>query len=147
MIAAIDPGLHGAFAVLDNDGRLVSVTDLPVVDGQVNAALFADLVLAQRLDVCVLELVSTRPGLSAQSVLKTGRGYGVLEGVLAALSVRTEATTATKWKKDMALNNDKAVSRRRAIERWPEHSHLFARVKDDGRAEAALLGEWWRGRK
>ena len=42
MIAAIDPGLHGAFAVLDNDGRLVSVTDLPVVDGQVNAALFVE---------------------------------------------------------------------------------------------------------
>jgi crossover junction endodeoxyribonuclease RuvC len=30
--------------------------------------------------------------------------------------------------------------RAEAIRRWPSHASLFARVKDDGRAEAALIG-------
>jgi crossover junction endodeoxyribonuclease RuvC len=34
---------------------------------------------------------------------------------------------------------DKTASRRLACQKWPAFSHLWARVKDDGRAEAALL--------
>jgi crossover junction endodeoxyribonuclease RuvC len=37
------------------------------------------------------------------------------------------------------LSADKNASRQRAIETWPEHVRTFARVRDDGRAEAALL--------
>jgi hypothetical protein len=32
------------------------------------------------------------------------------------------------------------VSRSVAIRRWPDKAGLFARVKDDGKAEAALIG-------
>ena len=31
-----------------------------------------------------------------------------------------------------------------SCERWPTEAHRFARVKDDGRAEAALIAEWGR---
>ena len=43
----------------------------------------------------------------------------------------------------LGLSADKGVSRRRAIELWPDHRKAFERVKDDGRAEAALLAWWW----
>lgn len=43
----------------------------------------------------------------------------------------------------LGLSPDKGASRRRAIELWPAQSAMFARVKDDGRAEAALIGYWW----
>jgi hypothetical protein len=33
----------------------------------------------------------------------------------------------------------KDAARSEAIRRWPNHAGLFARVKDDGRAEAALI--------
>jgi coenzyme F420-reducing hydrogenase alpha subunit len=33
----------------------------------------------------------------------------------------------------------KDASRAEAIRRWPGHAALFARVKDDGRAEDALI--------
>jgi hypothetical protein len=48
-----------------------------------------------------------------------------------------------KWKKALGLSADKGASRRRAIELWPERAQWFARVKDDGRAEAALIAYWW----
>jgi crossover junction endodeoxyribonuclease RuvC len=50
---------------------------------------------------------------------------------------------------DMPILNDgpaagkegaKDAARAEAIRRWPSHASLFARVKDDGRAEAALIG-------
>jgi hypothetical protein len=43
-------------------------------------------------------------------------------------------------KRALGLNNDGETSRVRAIETWPDHADLFARKKDDNRAEAALLG-------
>jgi crossover junction endodeoxyribonuclease RuvC len=47
--------------------------------------------------------------------------------------------TPAKWKKHFGLNRDKGVSRSKATERFPEYANLFSRVKDDGRAEAALI--------
>lgn len=35
--------------------------------------------------------------------------------------------------------HSKDASRSEAIRRWPAQASLFARVKDDGRAEAALI--------
>ncbi len=37
----------------------------------------------------------------------------------------------------------KDLARSRAIERWPAHAEVFARLKDHDRAEAALIG--WAG--
>jgi hypothetical protein len=46
------------------------------------------------------------------------------------------------WTKDMKVGSDKSLHRQRATERFPTHAASFARVKDDGRADAALLADW-----
>ena len=44
------------------------------------------------------------------------------------------------WKRAVGLSlASKDASRSEAIRRWPAHAACFARVKDDGRAEAALI--------
>lgn len=46
----------------------------------------------------------------------------------------------TSWKRAVGLSlASKDASRSEAIRRWPQHAALFARVKDDDRAEAALI--------
>ena len=45
-------------------------------------------------------------------------------------------------RRSLGLPSDKELSRRRAIETWPGSAGMFARKKDDGRAEAALLALW-----
>jgi crossover junction endodeoxyribonuclease RuvC len=40
----------------------------------------------------------------------------------------------------MGKDGAKDAARSNAIRRWPAKADLFARVKDDGRAEAALIG-------
>jgi len=47
--------------------------------------------------------------------------------------------TPSKWKAHFGLTRDKGVSRGMAMQRFPEYAEKFKRVKDDGRAEAALI--------
>jgi crossover junction endodeoxyribonuclease RuvC len=43
----------------------------------------------------------------------------------------------------MRTREGKDGSRLRAIELFPNYGQLFARKKDDGRADAALLAYWY----
>jgi crossover junction endodeoxyribonuclease RuvC len=100
----------------------------------------------------VIEDVHAMPKQGVSSSFSFGRALGVAEGVLAGNGLSLRYVSPAKWKKALGLSSDKGVSRRRAdkgvsrrraIELWPEHAKAFERVKDDGRAEAALLAWWW----
>lgn len=144
-IIAIDPGNTGAIAVLTDDGQLIDVWDMPVVDKRISGALVRHILqpLARTATVCVIEDVHAMPGQGVTSMFTFGRGLGVVEGVALGASIPVRYVSPAKWKKALGLSKDKGVSRRRAIETWPALSPQFARVKDDGRAEAALIGHYW----
>ena len=72
-------------------------------------------------------------------------GYGSLLGALGVLRVPVHHVTPTVWKKGEGVTADKSTSRQRACELWPTESHRFARVKDDGRAEACLIARYGLG--
>lgn len=142
----IDPGKTGAIAILDGDA-LVAVHDMPVIDGQVLAALVAQLlgVFSRPLRVqhATVERVAARPGQGVSSTFGFGFSAGVVHGVLGALLIPVDIVTPVAWKRHFRLGADKDESRARAIERWPQHAGQFARKRDDGRAEAALIALWW----
>lgn len=141
-VVGIDPGNSGAIAILRDDGSLDAI-DMPVVDKVVNGTLLhgALVILAgdDPVDLVVIERVSSMPKQGVASTFKFGRAFGIAEGVVAGLAWRHTLVTPQTWKKAMGCTSDKERSRRLAIERWPESAHLFARKKDDGRAEAALM--------
>jgi crossover junction endodeoxyribonuclease RuvC len=69
------------------------------------------------------------------------RARGVIEGVLAAAGIPVRFVAPSAWKRAVGLTlKSKDAARSEAIRRWPDHAALFARVKDDGRAESALIG-------
>lgn len=142
----VDPGLTGAIAIIGHDGYLVDVLDMPVVDGQVSASLLAEQFVMWTDSDCVVavERVASRPGQGVASSFKFGASYGITIGVVGTLGYRSLHPTPTTWKKAMGLNADKDRSRKAAIDRWPSRAQWFARKKDDGRAEAALLALWCR---
>jgi crossover junction endodeoxyribonuclease RuvC len=72
-----------------------------------------------------------------------GRSFGVIEGILAALILPATYVTPTIWTKGIGRGYGKDASRARACELFPQHQKMFARVKDDGRADAALIGAWF----
>lgn len=144
----VDPGISGAIALLDEHGALIEVRDMPVVGGLVSAHGIVDLLEWQirkhddRANA-VIEDVHSMPKQGVASSFGFGRSKGVVEGVIAGLSVSIVYVSPAKWKKALGLSADKGVCRRRAIELWPGDAQLFKRVKDDGRAEAALIAYWW----
>ena len=149
-VVAIDPGLHGALAWVNTSGLLIEVEDMPLVDNEVNAKLLANLIVGYGSVECAVverqQAFPKRPdgrGQGTASAFKTGTGYGIIIGVLAALNIPTFFLSPTQWKKVLHLTNDKELSRKRALERWPNDANLFKLKKHEGRAEAALLAVSW----
>lgn len=142
----VDPGMSGAIAMVDSYGVLVDVHDMPVVGGLVSAHAIVDLEeweMCERFGKVVIEDVHSMPKQGVASSFGFGRSKGVVEGVFAGLGISISYVSPAKWKKQLGLSADKSTCRRRAIELWPSKAKLFARVKDDGRAEAALIAYWW----
>lgn len=139
-IMGIDPGLKGAISFYFPDApERVSVEDMPVVAGMVDAVTLAQRVAQLRPDVAIVELVGSMPGQGVSSTFKFGEGCGVVRGVLAGLNIPVHYASPQRWKKHFRLSADKEESRRRALELFPVSGAAFARKKDDGRAEAALI--------
>lgn len=142
----IDPGFSGALAVCAPGPQLQSIIDMPVVKDPKGRTvldmhtLYDNLEIPEDLTVCaVLERVSAMPGQGSASTFRFGEGYGAIQMALAARKIRTHRITPTVWKKHFGLSKVKGASRGLAQQMFPNQAHLFNRVKDDGRAEAALL--------
>lgn len=145
----IDPGAAGAIASLDADGRLVAVEDMPTVmvrvgktdRRRVSASLLRELLAADAdaITMVVIEKVGGMTGQSASASFTFGYSAGLVEGVIAALSLPVVMVTPQAWKRSAGIASAKGAAREAAMRLWPGQAGLFARVKDDGRAEAALL--------
>ncbi|OYV97157.1 MAG: hypothetical protein B7Z68_04070 [Acidobacteria bacterium 21-70-11] len=145
----VDPGSHGAIAVLTEDGSIHAVHDMPSVEvkvgktkrTRVSTALLSDL-MREITDMACIVTVEDVGGFSGQScsaAFTFGRACGQLEGVLTALQLPVAYVTPQKWKKAAGIVSDKGAAREAAMRLWPAHAHLFKRVMDADRAEACLL--------
>lgn len=94
---------------------------------------------ANAIEVAVVEDVHARPGQGVTSMFRFGVTAGAIQGVLAALMVPSFYVTPNVWKHLMHLSSDKNLSREKAKVVAPEFADRFARVKDDGRAEALMI--------
>ena len=150
-IVGVDPGLKGAIAVLTLRGELLSIDDMPVAGKNVSCPIIADIFQTIWRDaiirdggapICVIEDVHSMPKQGVASSFNFGRSKGVIEGCAAASEFRVEYVSPAKWKRDMKLTKDKGAARALAMDRWPQSREYFKRVKDDGRAEAALIALW-----
>lgn len=148
-IIGIDIGSKGALALLSPDGALLEIADMPILrDGpksrpNVNAPLLAELVYRWHATQAFVEYVGARPGEGPAGAFSFGRSKGVIEGVCAAAGLPVAFLTPPVWKRAVGIppgrDGAKDAARSEALRRWPDKAALFARVKDDGRAEAALI--------
>lgn len=162
LYVGIDPGLDGAVAAISNEA-VVGIWDTPSLEIKSNAKtksgkaktrrvyvpsqmtkILKDLIDKYRVAVC-LELVHSMPKQGVASQFSLGRGMGLWEGIVAALSIPIYQVAPTKWKKTMGLKgDDKNASIVQACQLFPEAAGYFTRKKDHGRAEALLLAVYLR---
>ena len=145
LIFGIDPGLSGAWGVVNHAGKYHTVGDMIHNGSHLDTeAMWSEILLARDGQDCqvVLELVGSMPKQGVASTFKFGVSYGGAIALAQRFRAPWHLVRPQMWKKAMGLSSDKAESLAMARELWPEAP--LARVKDNGRAEALLLAEYWR---
>ena len=145
ILIGIDPGKNGAIAVMDLIGCRMSVFDMPIIPvgssksrTEVDGRAIADMVPEGDV-ICYIEDVWSLPHDGHVGAFNFGDKYGAVKGVMAALDVPLFRILPATWKKKMGCPADKNGARKLAMKLFPAFVDDFARVKDDGRAEAALI--------
>ena len=145
-ILGIDPGLSGAFVVLEG-GKPIEWGVMPiVVEGtskRVNSTALAAIWRNTKIDVAFLENVGAMPGQGVTSMFTFGHATGTVRGVLGALEIPVRLVTPQAWKKHVGLlNKDKDAARSLAIQMWPEWRVLDKKGEGQALADAALIARY-----
>jgi crossover junction endodeoxyribonuclease RuvC len=143
----IDPGLGGALALWDDDLEALQVWDMPThtikIGGSSKRVLdevaLADIVTTAQPDRAICEWVHAMPKQGVTSVFTFGVAFGVVRGVLAALHIPVTYVTPQSWQRALKVPQGKDGSRQRATQLLPRFGHCFARKRDNGRSDAALI--------
>lgn len=159
-IVGIDPGLDGAFAVLDSAAGFIAVHDIdtlvvgsrrqynvPVIASKIHATIGGAVPV-----VFGVEKSQPMPKQGVSSTFSIGRGFGVWEGIIGAFSVLDDFKVSyhlispVTWKRkmlaDMPKGKDSSIYK--AIQLYPETREYLTRKKDHNRAEALLIADYVR---
>jgi crossover junction endodeoxyribonuclease RuvC len=146
---AIDPGLTGSLACIDDDAQLVLCADLPVVrDGKLAwidanelTSLFLEC-LQGRPARLMVERSQAMPPQGVSSTFTTGCVLGSILAACQRIHAPLTLVSAAVWKRSMGLDSNKSASLDRARLLFPTAE--LSRKKHHNRAEACLLAEYSR---
>lgn len=152
IIVTFDPGIDAAWARMDTTlpGTITTGVVLRSGVGKIDrpdGAEIADLIADA--DVVVVEEVGPMPRQGVSSSFHFGLSFGVIIGAAAACGKQVHLVRAHVWKQHHRIKgpgtskaDDKKLSLALARQFWPGLED-FRRVKDHGRAEAALIALWY----
>lgn len=142
-VIGIDPGVNGGIAAVDVRTRLLLwAEDMPTVDGRTSGALLRDLIEREPGAPVAIEHVQymgAAIGNGGKANFSLGDSFGGARCAAEALRREVVLMRPQTWKGVLGLNADKERSRRKAIELWTDHAHLFKNKSNVDRAEAALI--------
>lgn len=151
----VDPGLTGAIAVIDDQGAVLGLLDMPVREIRgVKAATIKNEIDAEALHrwllpliagrdaLAAIERVGSRPGQGLASTFSLGDSFGSARAVLSCCSLSVLDIKPQDWKKSLSVTDDKATSLDLARRLFPTAKDQLKRKKDHGRAEALLIAEF-----
>lgn len=147
MILGCDPGVSGAFVVIDGHGRHVDHLLMPTIKvgtkNRVNGAAVAAFIGQHQPEHCYLEQVGAMPGQGTSSMFTFGHAAGLVEGVVTGMGIPLTLVTPQAWKKGAGLiGQDKDAARSRAIQLYPMLRALDAKGKGQAIADALLIARF-----
>jgi len=145
-VVGIDPGKTGAITFINPIEHTIEIFDMPIRQvkedskrSEVDAAALFDMMDPRNPQHGWIEDVWSRTGDGNVGAFNFGDAYGTAKTVLIAYNIELNRVLPNVWKKNMRAPRDKSLSRARAVELFPNAKDLFKRVKDDGRAESAMI--------
>lgn len=147
-VIGIDPGLTGGLCVLNEEGRIAMMFDMPVKPHngkkRINAKQLLQVLGHAKEELgasrCYIERAQGAGGQGASSIFNYGMGYGMVLACLDAKGIDYTEVSPTKWKRLALLPTgaDKSKSVAHARELFPFGAHWFTASKH-GRAEASII--------
>ena len=153
ILVACDPGLTGAFCLYDTKRGSMDIHAMPTFTKTVNQKNrtvldeqgVCDLMVGFQLFGAthfIIEEVGGLPRQSAPAAFNFGVGYATCVTAARVLGYQIERVRPQVWKTKLRVPADKKAARARACEILPFEKHNWPLVKDDGKAEAAMLAVW-----
>lgn len=149
IIYGIDAGFTGAITKYWPAYEIIECYDMPTFKDKkktlIDLPKLLQILTTRRLlekPIVYLERVSAMPNQGVSSTFRFGQGYGQLEMGIEAAGLHLNYVSPAVWKKHFGLTKNKGESREKAASLFPKYADLFKRVKDDGRAESALIAEY-----
>ena len=140
----IDPGQKGAIAAVDP----VKFWPMPTFDGDIDGGAIRNIFCEyQPMDLLVcIESVHSMPKQGVASVFTFGKGFGVVLGVMQALSISYILVTPQTWKKVVLVGLDwkgsKVASEVYVRNLYPDLELPRAKDKRSGVCDALCLAEY-----
>ena len=152
-VIGIYPGLSGAIAILE-EKKVISIIEMPVMaEGKKNkrqldsaqlVTIIKENIKASEEVAVVVEQVNAMPGQGVTSMFNFGQSFGVIKGICAAMQLPMYLVRPAKWKKYFnLLKTEKEASRTKAIEIFPQISHMLSKKKDVNKADAILIASFF----
>lgn len=150
-VLGIDPGLNGGLAFLNEEG--ITLVPMPTIAGKdYDIQAIKRYLVEFKPVLTVLEQQISMPGQGLSSTLQTGKGYGILLGLLAGMEMPHQVISAKTWQGKLftgvaAKLDTKAKSEIIAKRIFPSADFRRsdrARVAADGLTDAACIAEYAR---
>jgi hypothetical protein len=159
MYLAVDNGKQGGIVAMSNDGTIVHHCVIPIVNKEydINSILntfsyIKDLATKKGENlVCILEKAVIYPGQGGKTNFTIGYQYGIMQGLLTALSIPFIIVTAQAWQKivfkGMNQTHTKTASIDWCLRRYP---HIMWKKSDrcvkyhDGLTDACCMAQYGR---
>lgn len=135
LIGAIDPGKNGGFALFDTDtGKLVEAGRL-----QFDNPRYLYMKFFECTEI-IIEEVHGSSNQGQSQAFEFGRAHGRAEAAAMMTGADIYYVSPQWWKGKLAVSTDKKKATDKALKLIPGLNRFVKLAKDDGAAEAALLG-------
>ncbi len=151
-VLGIDPGLRGGLAFINVAGQIELYPMPTIADKDYDIQEIKRLLKQYSPNLAIIEQQIALPGQGLTSTLQTGKGFGILLGLMAALEVPHQVVGAKAWQSKLftgvkADYDTKAKSEIIAKRLFPSadfRKSERARVAADGLTDAACIAEYAR---
>lgn len=109
LFAGVDPGLNGGITIIDTDGKIIFKTVMPILElkngkkikKECNGKVILDIILNYCPKIVGIESQQAFPRQGVSSTFKTGRGFGLLEGIMIGSKTPYVLIRPQEWQKEM----------------------------------------------
>jgi crossover junction endodeoxyribonuclease RuvC len=136
IIAGIDPGIVGAYTILDGSGAAIEIGDLPMhtiakANGKLRTELdlhgLCSLLREARAARAIIEQVSAMPRQGVTSTFRFGHACGAIYGLVVALGLPVVFVTPPRWQRHHRIGRGPDDAVRKVLQLYPAlHEHLKA---------------------